>query len=228
MKIKTQFLIINLLALTLHKRQMFWAEVNPHWSISFQISFTICYFIFKHHVRNPRNLSFIEFIRCFGADHRCFSIEYSIIRVKMTAYKSNKCRSIECICIKCRVSTLEHKNARFYRKKSSDEKKNKRIHSQSLQNILRTEYHGSLIMNKHCSKFREFQRWYLGTSYIKRLKHISSNLLHTRFLDQFTLQNKRKTSRMHDISNNFWLSRTLNGKTDRTCKKIVQKTLIGC
>ena len=37
-------------------------------------------------------------------------------------------------------------------------KKKKRIHSQSLQNILRTEHHGLSIINKHCSKFREFQR----------------------------------------------------------------------
>ena len=56
---------------------MLWIKVNPHWSVNFQISFAISYFIFKHHVRNFWHLSCIEFDWCSTSIIRLFEAERS-------------------------------------------------------------------------------------------------------------------------------------------------------
>ena len=131
---------------------MFWIEMNSHWSVSFQISFTINYFIFKHHVKNSRHLSCIEFNRCFDVNH-------SNVRNKAIECRSIKCNCyhIKFICIQCRIRHIEHNYAKFHLEKSSDRNRVVNIHQQSFSFLLQETHSKSRFLINNHRKFRKFR-----------------------------------------------------------------------
>ena len=131
---------------------MLWIEMNSHWSVNFQISFAINYFIFKHHVRNFWHLSCIEFDRWFDADH------------SFNRNKTIKCRLIKydynCIkfdFIKCRIQFIRQKYAKFYFVESTDQNQFKSIHWRSHENVLKIQRLWSWFIQRHAWRFRKFQ-----------------------------------------------------------------------
>ena len=197
---------------------MFWIEMNSHWSINFQISFAISYFIFKHHVRNFWHLSCIEFDRWFDANH------------SFNRNRTIKCKSIkyDCNCIrfdfiKCRIQFIRQKYAKFHFVKSTDRDRLKSIHRRSYENVLKIQRLWSWFIQRHAWRFRKLQYRNMKIRFNKFLINDTQDLLHAKRLNQFIMRSERKTRWLHDDRIRFRILWNLNRKTNSTRKKKYKK-----